>query len=78
MPEALYKSKTSDYTQPMPRTEPFNLRLDPELMGSMSIHAKREGRSRNNLIEHIMRAYDADERIRDLVRQYVDPVPASD
>jgi hypothetical protein len=73
MAETLYKVNTSGYDAGMAKKEPFNLRLDGELMQRMNAHATREGRSRNALIEWMMRAYDSDSRIRDLVRQYVEP-----
>jgi len=78
MEDILYKDNTSGYNPAMPKTDPFNFRFPKELMDKMTVHAKREGRSRNNLIEHLMRAYDADTRIQDLARQYVDPVPPAD
>jgi len=75
MPEALYKANTSGYDSAVKR-DPFNFRFDPALMKRMNAHADREMQSRNALIERIMRAYDADPRIRDLVRQYVEPSPS--
>lgn len=78
MSDMLYRDNTCGYNTAMPKTKPLNFRFDPDLMVRMSAHAVREGRSRNNLIEHIMRAYDSDERIRDLVRHYVDPAPVSE
>jgi len=69
----LYKDKTSGYDGAMGKRDPFNFRFDSPLMERMNAHAAREGRSRNSLIERIMRAYDADPRIQDLVRQFVEP-----
>jgi hypothetical protein len=74
MAETLYKGNTSGYATTMPKA-PFSLRFDPEIMDKMTVHAGREGRSRNSLIEWIMKAYDSDPKIQDLVRQHRDEFP---
>jgi len=78
MGEMLYREETSGYTPDMKKKEPFNLRLDPDVMENMNGHAKRELQSRNGLIDRILRAYDADQKIRDLVRSFVAPSETSD
>jgi predicted HicB family RNase H-like nuclease len=77
MTETLYKDTTSGYSPAMARKKPHNLRLDEELMDRLTAHAKAEGRSRNNLIDRIFQAYDANPQIRELVRQLQAP-PSTD
>lgn len=78
MGETLYRGDTSGYNPGMKKKEPFNLRLDPDIMESMNGHAERELQSRNGLIDRILRAYDSDPRIRDLVRSFVSPAEPPD
>ena len=74
----LYNAEASGYDSGMATRTPFNFRFDSVLLEKMNGHAAREGRSRNSLIERLMRAYDADKRIQDLVRQYADKTPEAE
>jgi len=77
MTEMVYKDNTSGYNAAMAKKEPFNLRLDSEVMDQLAKHAEAEGRSRNNLIDRIFLAYNSDPAIRELVRKLQSP-PTSD